>query len=57
MTGRKGKLIYLLLCLRLKFDHTDKYYMHKIKPVLENESHKILGDFKIQTDLPSSDRI
>ena len=33
------------LCKRLKFDHTDKCYMHKPESVLENKRHKILLDF------------
>ena len=35
---------------RLKFDHTTKWYIHKSESVLENEAHKILWDFKIQTN-------
>ena len=34
----------------LKFDHTTKQYMQKPESVLENETHKILWDFDIQTD-------
>ena len=34
----------------LKFDHTNKWYMHNPKFVLENERHKILWNFEIQTD-------
>ena len=44
------KTIHWKLCKRLKFDHTAKWYMHKPESVLENEIHKILWDFKIQTD-------
>ena len=33
-----------------KFDHTNKWYMHNPAPVLENDSHKLLWDFNIQTD-------
>ena len=30
--------------------HTNKWYMHNPAPVLENDSHKLLWDFNIQTD-------
>ena len=45
-----GKMIHWELCKRLKFDHTIKWYMHKPESLLENEMHKILWDFDIQTD-------
>ena len=32
-----------------KFDHTDKWYMHKLESVLGKEIHKILWNFKIQS--------
>ena len=32
------------------FDHTNKSYMHNPAPVLENDTHKLLWDFNIQTD-------
>ena len=51
-----GKVIHRELCKRLKFDHTNKWYMHKPESVLENERHKLLLDFEIQTDYPISDR-
>ena len=35
-----GKVIHWELCEKLKFDQTDK-------SVLENETHKLLWDFKI----------
>ena len=38
------------LCKKLKFDHTTKWYMHKPESVLENETHRILWYFEIQTD-------
>ena len=34
-----GKVIHWELCKRLKFDHAPKWYMHKSKFVLENETH------------------
>ena len=38
------------MCKKFKFDHTNKWYMHNPAPVLENDSHKLLWDFNIQTD-------
>ena len=43
-----GKVIHRKLCQ--KFDPTTKWYMHKPESVLENEMHKILWDFEIQTE-------
>ena len=34
----------------MKFAHTNKRYMHNPESVLENEMHKVLGDFEIRTD-------
>ena len=42
-----GKVIH---CKKSKFDHTNKWYMHIPAPVLENDTHKLLWDFNIQTD-------
>ena len=44
------KVIPWELCTKYKVDHTDKWYMHNPKSTLENETHKILLDFDIQTD-------
>ena len=38
------------MCRKFQFDHTNKWYMHKLAPVLENDLHKLLWDFNIQTD-------
>ena len=38
------------LCKKLKFDHTNKWHMHNPESVLENETHKLLRGFEIQTD-------
>ena len=38
------------MCKKSKFDHANKWYMHNPAPVLENDSHKLLWDFDIQTD-------
>ena len=45
-----GKVIHWKLWKKLKFDHTAKWYMHKSESVRENEMHKVLWDFEIQTD-------
>ena len=46
-----GKVIHWEMCRKFQFDHTNKWYMHNPAPVLENDSHKLLWDFNIQTDL------
>ena len=38
------------MCKKFKFDHTNKWYMHSLAPVLENDTHKLLWDFNIPTD-------
>ena len=38
------------MCKKFKFDPTNKWYMHNPAPVIENDSHKLLWDFNIQTD-------
>ena len=45
-----GKVIHREMCKKFIFDHTNKWYMHNPAPVLENDSHKLLWDFNIQTD-------
>ena len=45
-----GKVIHWEMCRKFQFDHTNKWYMHNPAPVLENDSHKSLSDFNIQTD-------
>ena len=45
-----GKVIHQEMCRKFQFDHTNKWYMHNLAPVLENDSHKLLWDFNIQTD-------
>ena len=45
-----GKVIHWEMCKGFKFDHTNKWYMHNPAPVLENDTHKLLWDFNIQTD-------
>ena len=36
------KIIHRELCKKLKFEHTNKWYMHAPESVLENETHKLL---------------
>ena len=38
------------MCKKSKFDHTNKWYMHNPKSILENQIHELLRDFEIQTD-------
>ena len=45
-----GKVIHWEMCKKFKFDRTNKWYMHNPAPVLENDMHKLLWDFNIQTD-------
>ena len=45
-----SKVINWEMCRKFQFDHTNKWYMHNQAPVLENDSHKLLWDFNIQTD-------
>ena len=44
------KVINKKLCNKFKFDHTNKWYIHKPVLVRETETQKILLDFEIQTD-------
>ena len=45
-----SKVIHWELCKKLKFDHTNKWYMHNPESVLKNETQKLLWDFEIQTN-------
>ena len=45
-----GKVIHWELCKKFKFKHTNKWYMYNLGSILKNETHKLLGDFEIQTD-------
>ena len=51
-----GKVIHREMCKKFQFDHTNKWYMHNPAPVLENDTHKLLWDFNIQTDHLIPDR-
>ena len=45
-----GKGIHWEMYKKLKFDRTKKWYMLNLVVVLENDTHKLLWDFDIQTD-------
>ena len=45
-----GKVIHWELCKKFKFDPTNKLYMLNPESVREDETHKLLWDFEIQTD-------
>ena len=44
-----GKVIHWEICRKFQFDHTNKWYMHNPASVRENDTHKLLWDFNIQT--------
>ena len=48
--GWVGKVSPWEMYKKLKFDHTNKWYMHNQAPVLENYTHKLQWDFDIYTD-------
>ena len=45
-----SKVIHGELCKKLKFDLKNKWYTHNPASVLENDTHKLFWDFKIETD-------
>ena len=45
-----GKVTHWELCKKLKFDHTNKWYMHNPASVMKNDTYKRPWDFGIQTD-------
>ena len=45
-----GTVIHKELCKNFKFDQTHKWYIHNPGSVIENETHKLLWNFEIQTD-------
>ena len=51
-----GKVIQRELCKKLKFDDLNKWYIHSPESFLENEPHKVIWGFEIQTD-PHNKRI
>ena len=46
----EGKVIHWDMCKKFKFPHTNKWYMQNPASVLENDTHKLLWNFDIQTD-------
>ena len=44
------KVIHWEMCRKFQFDNKNKWYMHNSAPVLENDAHKLLWDFNIQTN-------
>ena len=51
-----GKVNQRELRKKLKFDHTNKWYMQNSESVQANEMHKLLWDVEIQTGLLISAR-
>ena len=49
-TPEKNHQLTLVWKTRKGIAHTNKWYMHNPAPVLENDTHKLLWDFNIQTD-------
>ena len=47
--GREGDAQRIVQ--EIKFDHPNKWYMHKLESAQENETRKLLWDFEIQIDL------
>ena len=45
-----GKVIHREMYNKFKFDHKNIWYLHSPTFVLENDTHKLLWDFDIQTD-------
>ena len=50
------KLTQWELCKKFKFKHTNKWYMHNLEYVWENEKRKLLWGFEIQSDHQISTR-
>ena len=48
------KLIHWQILMKLKFDHTNKWYMHN--PAQDNNTYKLLWDFDIHYYLISTRR-
>ena len=45
-----GKEIHWKMCKKFKSDYMNTWYKHSPEYVIENETHKLLMDFKIPTD-------
>ena len=48
----EDKVIHWEMCKKLRFDHTNKWYMQKPTAVLENDIHRLLWNFDIQNGSP-----
>ena len=44
-----SKVIHWGMSKKFRFDHTNKWYMHNLAPVIENNTDKLLCDFDIHT--------
>ena len=53
---RVGKVIHWEMWNKFKFDHANKWYMLNPEPVLQNDTHKLLWEFDMQTDHQISGR-
>ena len=45
-----GKVIHWEMCKKFKFDHTNRWYMHKPIYFLKNDTHKLQRNFDLKTD-------
>ena len=45
-----SKVIHWETCKKFRFNHTNKWYMYNQASLLENNTHKLLWDFDIQTN-------
>ena len=45
-----AKVIHSEMCKKLKFNYTNKWYIHNPESDLQNDTHKLLWDFDIQTN-------
>ena len=50
------RVIHWELCKKFRFDHANKWYMHKPESLVVNETTNILWDFEMQMDHPISAR-
>ena len=48
--GWVDKVIHWEMCKKFQFDRTNKWYMHNLAAVLENDTQKLPRGFDIQTD-------
>ena len=48
------KIILWKLCKKLRVYHISKLYMHKLEPIQENGTYKLLWNFELQIGLLTS---